>query len=117
MKDFTPQLLKAQSLKIFIKPNKIKNKPVHYTLVFQQIPYYTKDHRLLYSELIFHDCTFDISSIPILLITNPSTIKINNSTYLINNLQSVISKTPLTFQYHEEPSTTQLITFAFPEGD
>lgn len=117
MKDFVSMLLKAQSLKIFIKPNKIKNKPVHYTLAFQQIPYYTKDHRLLYSELIFHDCTFDTPSTPVLLMTNPSTIKINNSTYLINNLQSVISKIPLSFQYHKEPSTTTLITLICPEGD
>lgn len=58
----TQTLLKAQTLTV--KPSyKSKSSTQHYSLIFGNIPYYTKDHRLLYSEMILPDCTLDIEAL------------------------------------------------------
>ena len=85
----------------------------HYTLIFKHIPYYTKDHKFLYSEMIFPDCTFD-QSILTTLISNKETKALSNM-YIIYNLYSFIINNQLMFQHHPSPSTTQLITIQIPK--
>ena len=94
-------LLKAQSLTI--TPIKNKNPP-HYALIFSQVPYRTKNCELLYSEIIFPDCTF---TTPILDSNNKP---IKNTKYIIPNLQSYLYKHKLSFTIHDNPTST-LVSF------
>lgn len=105
----TSILLKAKSLKVIKtyttqkqKNNKNKNNTPqitqHYALIFTHIPYYTKDHQPLYSEVVFHDCT------------SPEPLK------TINNLQYYLFTNSLTFDYHEQKGITEQITLHLKEN-
>lgn len=111
----------SKATKIRIIPTHIsKNNVQHYTIIFQNIPFMDKNHRTLFSEVIFHDCTF-IYHISNLLLNKMSTCKYNIETnkkeIVINNAQSFLYDTQFAFEYHEEPSTTKLITIQYPKED
>ncbi len=112
-------LSKATKIRIILT-YKSKNNVQHYMIIFQNIPFMDKNHRMYYSEVIFHNCTF-IYHISNLLLNKMSTckynIKTNNKEIIINNAQSFLYDTQFTFEYHEEPSTTKLITIQYPEED
>lgn len=116
----TQTLLKAQSL--IIKPSyKSKSSTQHYSLIFENIPYYTKDHRLLYSEMILPDCTLDIEALAALAQSLFKENKLNkknknNIILTIPNFQSFLFKNKLNIQLHPEPSTTTLLTLYIDEA-
>lgn len=116
----TQTLLKAQSLTI--KPSyKSKSSVQHYSLIFENIPYYTKDHRLLYSEMILPDCTLDIEALAALAQSSFKENKLNkknknNIVLTIPNLQSFLFKNKLNIQLHPESSTTTLLTLYIDEA-
>lgn len=115
----TQTLLKAQTLTV--KPSyKSKSSTQHYSLIFGNIPYYTKDHRLLYSEMILPDCTLDIETLATLTQSSFKENKLNkknknNIVLTIPNLQSFLFKNKLNIQLHPEPSTTTLLTIYIDE--
>lgn len=112
----------SKATKIRITPTYIsKNKVQHFAVIFQNIPYINKDHRMLYSEVIFHDCTFshrneDLSSFTYKEICKYN-IEINKKEILINKAQLFLFNTQFTFEYHEKSSTTKLITIQYPKED
>ena len=110
---------KASKIKI-IPTRKSKNNVQHYTVIFLNVPFIDKDHRTHYSEIIYHDCTFTHRN-AYLLFTHDDickyNIEINKKEIIINNAQSFLFNTQFTFEYHEEPSTTKLITIQFPKED
>ena len=110
---------KASKIKI-IPTRKSKNNVQHYTVIFLNVPFMDKDHRTYYSEIIYHDCTFTHRN-AYLLFTHDDickyNIEINKKEIIINNAQSFLFNTQFTFEYHEEPSTTKLITIQFPKED
>ena len=113
-------LFKATKIKII--PTRIsKNNVRHFTVVFQNIPYIDKNHRTYYSEVIFHDCTFTRHNTYLSSFTYNEickyNIKTNKKEIIINNAQSFLYNTQFTFEYHEEPSTTKLITIQYPKED
>ena len=79
----------SKATKIKIIPTRIsKNNVRHYTIIFYNIPFMDKYN-----------------------------IEINKKEIIINNAQSFLYNTQFTFEYHEEPSTTKLITIQFPKED
>lgn len=116
----TETLLKAQTLTV--KPSyKSKSSTQHYSLIFENIPYYTKDHRLLYSEMILPDCTLDINTLTMLTQSSFKENKLNkknknNIVLTIPNLQSFLFKNKLNIQFHPEPSTTTLLNLYIDEA-
>ena len=112
----------SKATKIRIIPTRIsKNNVQHYTIIFYNIPYMDKNHRTYYSEVIFHDCTFthhnaDLSSFTYKEICKYN-IAINKKSIIINKAQSFLFNTQFTFEYHEKPSTTKLITIQYPKED
>lgn len=110
----------SKATKIKIIPTHIsKNNVRHFAVIFQNIPYMDKNHRTYYSEVIFHDCTFthrnaNLSSFTYKEICKYN-IEINKKEIIINNVQSFLYDTQFTFEYHEEPSTTKLITIQYQE--
>lgn len=112
----------SKATKIRIIPTYIsKNKVQHFAVIFQNIPYINKDHRTYYSEVVFHDCTFshrnaDLSSFTYKEICKYN-IVINRKSIIINKAQSFLFNTQFTFEYHEESSTTKLITIQYPKED
>lgn len=127
----TETLLKAQTLTV--KPSyKSKSSTQHYSLIFENIPYYTKDHRLLYSEMILPDCTLDIEALAALTQLDINTLTAltqssfkenksnkknkNNIVLTIPNLQSFLFENKLNIQLHPEPSTTTLLTLYIDEA-
>lgn len=112
----------SKAAKIRIIPTYIsKNKVQHFAVIFQNIPYINKDHRMLYSEVIFHDCTFTRHNVDLSSFTYKEICKyniaINRKCIIINKAQSFLFNTQFTFEYHEEPSTTKLITIQYPKED
>lgn len=111
----------SKATKIRIIPTYIsKNKVQHYTVVFQNIPYINKDHRTLYSEVVFHDCTFTHRHSYLSFIFDEIckyNIAINKKCIIINKAQSFLYNNQFTFEYHEKPSTTKLITIQYPKED
>lgn len=109
-------LTKATKIKI-IKTRKSKNNVQHYTIVFYNVPFIDKNHRTYYSEIIYHDCTLSHCN-ALLSFTHDEiskyNIEINKKEIIINNAQSFLFDTQFTFEYHEEPSTTKLITIQYP---
>ena len=58
----TQTLLKAQTLTI--KPSyKSKSSTQHYSLIFENIPYYNIEQRFFYSEMILPYCTLYIEAL------------------------------------------------------
>lgn len=116
----TQTLLKAQTLTV--KPSyKSKSSTQHYSLIFENIPYYTKDHRLLYSEMILPDCTLDVEALAALIQSSFKENKLNkknknNIVLTIPNLQSFLFKNKLNIQLHPEPSTTTLLNLYIDEA-
>lgn len=116
----TQTLLKAQTLTV--KPSyKSKSLTQHYSLIFENIPYYTKDHRLLYSEMILPDCTLDIEALAALAQSSFKEDKLNkknknNVVLTIPNFQSFLFKNKLNIQLHPEPSTTTFLTLYIDEA-
>ena len=111
---------KASKIKI-IPTRKSKNNVQHFAVIFLNVPFMDKDHRIYNSEIIYHDCTFshrnaDLSSFTYKEICKYN-IDIKNKEIIINNAQSFLFNTQFTFEYHEEPSTTKLITIQFPKED
>ena len=110
---------KASKIKI-IPTRKSKNNVQHYTVIFLNVPFMDKDHRTYNSEIIYHDCTFTHRN-AYLLFTHGDickyNIEINKKEIIINNAQSFLFNIQFTFEYHEEPSTTKLITIQFPKED
>ena len=110
---------KASKIKI-IPTRKSKNNVQHYTVIFLNVPFMDKDHRTYNSEIIYHDCTFTHRN-AYLLFTHDDickyNIEINKKEIIINNAQSFLFNIQFTFEYHEEPSTTKLITIQFPKED
>lgn len=112
-------LTKASKIKII--PTRIsKNNVQHYTIIFYNIPFMDKNHRTYYSEIIYHDCTLSHRN-ALLLFTHDEickyNIKTNKKEIIINNAQSFLYNTQFAFEYHEEPSTTKLITIQYPKED
>lgn len=112
-------LSKATKIKI-IPTRKSKNNVQHYTIIFYNIPFIDKNHRTYYSEIIFHDCTLSYRNV-YLSFTHDDICKyniiINKKEIIINNAQSFLFDTQFTFEYHEKPSTTKLITIQYPKED
>lgn len=112
-------LSKTTKIKI-IQTYKSKNNVQHYAIIFQNIPFMDKNHRIYNSEIIFHDCTFTHRN-AYLSFTHDDICKyniiINNKEIFINNAQSFLFNTQFTFEYHEEPSTTKLITIQYPKEE
>ncbi len=110
---------KATKIKI-IPTRKSKNNVQHFAVIFQNVPFMDKDHRTYNSEIIYHDCTFTHRN-AYLSFTHDEickyNIEINKKQIIINNAQSFLFNTQFTFEYHEEPSTTKLITIQFPKED
>lgn len=110
---------KASKIKI-IPTRKSKNNVQHFAVIFQNVPFMDKDHRTYNSEIIYHDCTFTHRN-AYLLFTHDDickyNIEINKKEIIINNAQSFLFNTQFTFEYHEEPSTTKLITIQFPKEE
>ena len=107
--------LLSKATKIKITPTrKSKNNVQHYAITFYGIPFIDKNHRMVYSEVIYHDCTFS-DFIFIHEIRCKYNIETFNKTIIINNVQSFLYDTQFTFEYHEEPSTTKLITIQYQE--
>lgn len=111
----------SKATKIKIIPNrKSRNNVQHYAIIFQNIPFMDKNHRTYYSEVIFHDCTFAYH-ISNLLLNKMKTCKYNiisnKKEIIINHAQSFIHDNQFTFEYHEKPSTTKLITIQYPKED
>lgn len=111
----TTTLAKAQ--KIIIKKTYIsKNKTQHYSITFYNVPFFSnKDHRIYCSEIIYHDCTFQ----PNVELDNIDkyvyNIEYTNSEITINYAQLFLQNSFFSFEYHEEPSTTKLITIQYPK--
>lgn len=105
----------SKATKIKITPTrKSKNNVQHYAITFYGVPFIDKNHRMLYSEVIYHDCTisdFDL----IHELRSKYNINIYKKSVIINNVQSFLYDTQFTFEYHEEPSTTKLITIQYQE--
>ena len=112
-------LSKATKIKI-VSTYKSKNNVQHYTIIFQNIPFMDKNHRTYNSEIIFHNCTLSHRN-EFLSFTYDEISKYNIITnkkeIIINNAQSFLFDSQFTFEYHEEPSTTKLITIQYPEED
>ena len=113
-------LSKATKIKIILTRIS-KNNVRHFAVMFQNIPYMDKNHRTYYSEVIFHDCTFthrnaDLSSFTYKEICKYNIATINKS-IIINHAQSFTHDNQFTFEYHEKPSTTKLITIQYPKED
>ena len=112
-------LTKATKIKI-IPTRKSKNNVQHYSIIFYNIPFMDKNHRTYYSEIIYHDCTLSHRN-AFLSFTydeiSKYNIEINKKEIVINNVQSFLYDTQFTFEYHEEPSTTKLITIQYPLED
>lgn len=112
-------LSKATKIRI-IPTRKSKNNVQHYTIIFYNIPFMDKNHRTYYSEIIYHDCTLSYRN-AFLSFTydeiSKYNIEINKKEIIINNAQSFLFDTQFTFEYHEEPSTTKLITIQYPKED
>ena len=111
---------KASKIKI-IPTRKSKNNVQHFAVIFLNVPFMDKDHRIYNSEIIYHDCTFsqrnaDLSSFTYKEICKYN-IEINKKEIVINNVQSFLYDTQFTFEYHEETSTTKLITRKYPKED
>lgn len=110
---------RATKIKI-IPTRKSKNNVQHFAVIFQNVPFMDKDHRTYNSEIIYHDCTFTHRN-TILSFTHDDickyNIEINKKEIIINNAQSFLFNTQFTFEYHEESSTTKLITIQFPKED
>ena len=112
--------LLPKATKIKITPTRIsKNNVRHFAVIFQNIPYMDKNRRTYYSEIIFHDCTFshrneDLASFTYKEICKYN-IKINKKEIIINNAQSFLFNAQFIFEYHEEPSTTKIITVQYQE--
>lgn len=112
-------LTKATKIKI-IKTRKSKNNVQHYTIIFYNIPFMDKNHRTYYSEIIYHDCTLPHRNEFLSFTHNEISkynIETNKKEIIINNAQSFLYDTQFTFEYHEEPSTTKLITIQYPLED
>lgn len=109
----TASLSKATKIKI-TPTRKSKNNVQHYAITFYGIPFIDKNHRMLYSEVIYHDCTFSNLSI-IYEESCKYNIEIFKKSIIINNVQSFLFDTQFAFEYHEEPSTTKLITIQYQE--
>lgn len=112
----------SKATKIKIIPTRIsKNNVRHFAVIFQNISYMDKNHRTYYSEVIFHDCTFTRRNADLSSFTYKEICKYNiviaKKEIIINNAQSFLFNTQFTFEYHEEPSTTKLITIQFPKED
>ena len=110
---------KASKIKI-IPTRKSKNNVQHYTVIFLNVPFMDKDHRTYNSEIIYHDCTFTHRNAYLSLTHDDIckyNIEINKKEIIINNAQSFLFNIQFTFEYHEEPSTTKLITIQFPKED
>lgn len=112
--------LLPKATKIKIIPTHIsKNNVRHFAVIFQNIPYMDKNHRTYYSEVIFHDCTFTHRNADLSSFTYKEVCKYNitiiNKSIIINRAQSFLYDTQFTFEYHEEPSTTKLITIQYQE--
>lgn len=112
--------LLPKATKIKIIPTHIsKNNVRHFAVIFQNIPYMDKNHRTYYSEVIFHDCTFTHRNADLSSFTYKEVCKYNitiiNKSIIINHAQSFLFDTQFTFEYHEEPSTTKLITIQYQE--
>lgn len=112
----------SKATKIKIIPTRIsKNNVRHFAVIFQNIPYMDKNHRTYYSEVIFHDCTFTHRNTDLSSFTYKDICKYNitiiNKTIIINHAQSFIHDNQFTFEYHEKPSTTKLITIQYPKED
>lgn len=111
----------SKATKIKIIPTRIsKNNVQHYTIIFYNIPFMDKNHRTYYSEVIYHDCTLSHRN-AFLSFTHDEISKYNIETnkkeIIINNAQSFIHDNQFTFEYHEKPSTTKLITIQYPKED
>lgn len=115
----TNLLPKATKIRI-IPTRKSKNNVQHYTIIFYNIPFMDKNHRTYYSEIIYHDCTLSHRN-AFLSFTydeiSKYNIEINKKEIIINNAQSFIHDNQFTFEYHEKPSTTKLITIQYPKED
>lgn len=117
MLDTTTLLSKATTIKI-VPTYKSKNNVQHYAVTFYGIPFTDKNHRTFYSEIIYHDCTFTHRNAYLSLTHDDIckyNIEINKKEAIINNAQSFLYDTQFTFEYHEEPSTTKLITIQYQE--
>ena len=112
----------SKATKIKIIPTYIsKNKVQHFAVIFQNIPYMDKNHRIYYSEIIFHDCTFSHRNVDLSSFTYKEICKyniaINKKSIIINKAQSFLYDTQFRFECHEEPSTTKLITIQYPKEE
>lgn len=112
----------SKATKIKIIPTHIsKNNVRHFAVMLQNIPYMDKNHRIYYSEVIFHDCTFSHRNEDLASFTYKEICKYNiaiiNKSIIINHAQSFIHDNQFTFEYHEKPSTTKLITIQYPKED
>ena len=110
----------SKATKIKIIPTRIsKNNVQHYAVIFHNIPYMDKNHRTYYSEVIFHDCTFTRHNInPSFTYSKKYNIKSAiKKEIIIGNAQSFLYDYQFTFEYHEKPSTTKLITIQYPKED
>ena len=110
-------LSKATTIKI-IPTYKSKNNVQHYSVIFYGIPFSDKNHRTLYSEIIYHDCTFTHRNANLLFTyeeIDKYNIRIDKNQITINKPQSFLYDSQFTFEYHEEPGTTRLITIQYPE--
>lgn len=112
-------LSKATTIKI-IPTYKSKNKVQHYSIIFQNILFIDKNHKTYNSEIIFHNCTLSHQNLKLSFTHDEIekyNIQINKKEIIINNAQSFIYDNQCTFEYHEEKSTTELITVQYPEED
>ena len=110
----------VKATKIKITPiYKSKNKVQHYSIIFYGVPMANKYKQIIYAEIIYHDCTF--SDLSFTLFTRDEiskyNISINKKEIIINNAQSFLYNNQFKFEYHEEKSTTALITVQYPKED
>jgi hypothetical protein len=112
-------LSKATTIKI-IPTYESKNNVQHYSIIFQNILFIDKNHKTHNSEIIYHDCTLS-HQYSYLSFTdediNKYNIQINKKEIIINKAQSFLYNNQFTFEYHEEKSTTALITIQYPKED
>ena len=106
-----------KATKIKITPTyKSKNKVQHYSIIFYGVPMANKYNQIIYAEIIYHDCTFSDLSFTHDEIEKYN-IQINKKEIIINNAQSFLYSNQFIFEYHEEKSTTALITVQYPKED
>ena len=92
-------LLKATSVQIIRQPSIKKHKLKLYTLIFKNIPYITKKHERLLSEIILSNCTFE-----------------QTPPLIIPNFQSFIYNNDFKFNYYKTPTTPQTFTLQLKEN-